>query len=510
MHRTWIGKSAALVLLLALLTACAAPATTPLAPADTPAPPAAPTDVPPTAAPTDVPPEPTATTPPPTEVPTAEPPVLEVVSPEGGSAAFSLGELRDLPITEGYGGIVSSTGRITPPAWFTGVALQDLVAATGTFDETMGVNVVANDGYGITFSYDQVMNGTFVAYDPGTGDELASADPLTAIVAYEREGEPLDTQRDGVLRLLVVSEEPNQVTDGHWSVKWVSQVVIKPLGEEWTLHLEGAITEEMDRGTFESGAAPNCHMAVWEDERAQRWVGIALWLLVGRVDDEIVHSGPAFNDALVEDGYTVDVVAADGYTVSLDAARMARNDDIIVAYLVNDTPLPDDYFPLRLVGDDLERSEMVGMIDRIVVHLAPADEVEPEPTAEPEPTEEPEPAAEGLAVQGLVAEALALTADDLQAMEVVELTLEHPKSGEQPYTGVRLNALLDEAAVQPDAGQLVLTAADGYAVEVALEEVRACEDCLVAFTDEPDVLQMAMPGFPSSAWVKGVVTIVAQ
>jgi hypothetical protein len=132
----------------------------------------------------------------------------------------------------------------------------------------------------------------------------------------------------------------------NWSVKWVSKLEIKDLGLDWFLNLEGAVTEKMDRATFESGASPNCHGTSWTDEKAQEWKGISLWLLVGRVDDEIRHEGPAFNDELAKEGYTVDFVATDGYTVSFDAARINRNDNIIVAMSVNDNPLPDKYFPL--------------------------------------------------------------------------------------------------------------------------------------------------------------------
>ena len=40
------------------------------------------------------------------------------------------------------------------------------------FDPEMGVAVTAEDGYSMTFSYDQVINGNFIAYDPATGNEL--------------------------------------------------------------------------------------------------------------------------------------------------------------------------------------------------------------------------------------------------------------------------------------------------------------------------------------------------
>ena len=81
----------------------------------------------------------------------------------------------------------------------------------------------------MTFSYDQVMNGDFIAYDPATGNELPTHDPLTAMIAYARAGQPLNSTEEGVLRLVVVGSKNNQVVDGHWSVKWVNQVEVKPV-----------------------------------------------------------------------------------------------------------------------------------------------------------------------------------------------------------------------------------------------------------------------------------------
>ena len=354
----------------------------------------------------------------------------------------------------------------------------------------MGVSVEASDGYAITFSYDQIMNGTFIQYDPGTGDELKTTVPLTAILAYELNGEPLDPDRSGNLRLAVISEEPKQVVDGHWSVKFVTKLVVRSLGEEWTLQLDGQISETMDRATFESGASPNCHGLSWTDGSAQEWIGIPLWLMVGRVDDDVSHEGPAYSDALAEMGYTVDVVASDGYTVSFDSARITRNDNILLAYLVNGNPLPEKYFPLRLVGSDLEKSEMVGNVVQIVVHTQGM--IVPEAD---------------LVINGLVANPLAFVEEDLRAMEVVQITAEHPKKGSQNYEGVRLNSLLEMAGVDASATRLLLTASDDFTAEVPLADVTACADCLVAFTEEPGVFNLAMPGLPSNTWMKDIVRI---
>jgi DMSO/TMAO reductase YedYZ molybdopterin-dependent catalytic subunit len=435
--------------------------------------------------------------------------VLQIIA-EGSTLDLTMEDVKALPSVEGYGGIKSSTGQITLPKVFKGVALSELVAQIGPFDETKGAVIFAEDGYSITFSYNQIMNGDFIAYDPGTGDELKSEVDLTAILAYEIDGQELNPKEDGTLRVAVVSSEGNQVVDGHWAVKWVNKMEVKPLAADWNLNLEGILFEEMDRGTFESGAAPNCHEAVWMDENDQEWVGIPLWLLAGRVDDEIKHEGPAFNDALAEAGYTIEVIASDGYSVTFDSTRIMRNNKIIVAFTVNGNALPDDYFPLRLVGSELEKSEMVGQIEKIVLHIDT--ELEAQFTAKENETEQPEeesaPEVTGdLTITGMVENNLGLMDSNLRALQVVEKQIEHPKKGPTDYTGVPLTAVLNFARVKADASLLVVTASDGYSAELSLADVQACEDCLLAFTEEEGVFDLVMPGFDSSAWVKNTVSI---
>jgi DMSO/TMAO reductase YedYZ molybdopterin-dependent catalytic subunit len=445
------------------------------------------------------------TSPPPTETPVPAMPVLEIVGPSQ-DLSLTMAELMALPATEGYAGIKSSTGKITPPLPFKGVALKDLAAMVGGMDETTGFNVVAEDGYSITYSYDQINNGNFIAYDPATGNELKNPVTLTAILAYEMDGQPLDPKQDGTLRLAIVSDTLNQVTDGHWSVKWVNKLEAKNLGAEWVLKAHGALTEDIDRASVESCGAPQCHGASWTDDKAQEWVGVPLWLFVGAVDDEITHEGPAFNDELVEGNYSIEVIASDGYTVALDAARVARNNNIIVAYKVNGNPLIDKYFPLRLVGSNLEKSEMAGGIVELKVGLEPLSPT-PEPTATAEPTAPATEVEGSLVITGLVDQALGFMEADLRGMEVLKITAEHPKSGSAEFEGVSLNALLDLAGVQAGATKLVITASDGYSAEVSLDEVRACANCLVGFTNTAEKLKMVMPDLSSGAWVKDVVRL---
>ncbi len=295
---------------------------------------------------------------------------LTVIGPEG-TKDYTLDDLKDLPVTEGYWGMKSSTGRITTPVVTKGVSLDDLFADVGGLPDNMAVGVTAKDGYEMTMSVTQLKSGDFITYDMVTGDEKEVEGPLTVIVAYEYDGKPLDLQTDGPLRLAMVSPEKNQVTDGHWSVKWTNKLEVKAIEQEWTLMLKGELTEEMDRATFESGAAEGCHGQNWTDADGNKWTGIPLYLLVGRVDDDVAHEGPAYNRALAEAGYQVKITAADGTSIEVASTTMYYKKDIIVAYQLNGAALPEEYWPLRLVGEGIDAADMVGQITEIEA-LVPA------------------------------------------------------------------------------------------------------------------------------------------
>jgi hypothetical protein len=95
--------------------------------------------------------------------------VLKLEGP-GGTKSLTLDDLKAVPATEGWAGIKSSTGRITIPERFKGVALDDLAKLVGGLGSDMGVNLAAKDGYAMTVSSDQIAKGDFIAYDPATGD----------------------------------------------------------------------------------------------------------------------------------------------------------------------------------------------------------------------------------------------------------------------------------------------------------------------------------------------------
>jgi hypothetical protein len=441
-----------------------------------------------------------AETPEPSITPTSAGPtgrIFTLVGPKGGNI-LTLDQIKALPVTEGQGGIKSSTGKITIPEPFKGVALKDLVSSLNVpFDSSMGVAVTAEDGYSMTFSYAQVMNGAFTAYDPATGNEMTTHDPLTAIIAYEHSGQPLNATEEGVLRLVVVSPKNNQVVDGHWSVKWVAKLEVKAVGQTWTLDLTGAISSPVTRDSYQSCASPSCHGVNWQDENGQNWVGVPLWLLVGEVDDSDSHSDVAYNRALADAGYTVDVVSANGNTVTLDSQPIKEDNQIIVANLVNDGELPEMYYPLRLVGSSLQNNQMLGQITKIIVNVPAASTSTA--TAVPENSG-------SLTIKGMVNQELTLKDADLRALDIVTISAQG-KNGPQDFQGVLLNPLLDKVGIKDGATKLVFTASDNYAAEVNLSDVQNCPKALLAFMDTPGAYMIVLPDQPTSTWVKNVITI---
>jgi DMSO/TMAO reductase YedYZ molybdopterin-dependent catalytic subunit len=287
------------------------------------------------------------------------------------------------------------------------------------------------------------------------------------------------------------------VVDGHWSVKWVNKVEVAPVGQTWTLDLSGAISSPVTRDSFQSCGSPSCHGTSWKDGNGQTWVGVPLWLLVGEVDDADSHTENAFNHALADAGYTVEVVGGDGYTVTLDSQAIKENNDILVAFQVNEGELPEKYYPLRLVGVGLENSQMVGQITGITVNVQSAST----PTVAVIPEN-----AGTLTITGLVNQKLTLKDTDLRAMDIVTISAQG-KEGPQDFQGVLLNPLLDQAGLKDGSVKLILTASDNYSAEVTLADVRNCPKALLAFMDTPGTYMIVLPDQPTSTWVKNVISI---
>ncbi|MBN2501045.1 MAG: hypothetical protein JXB38_09735 [Anaerolineales bacterium] len=149
------------------------------------------------------------------------------------------------------------------------------------------------------------------------------------------------------------------------------------------------------------------------------------------------------------------------------------------------------------------------MIFSLLLASCQTTEVPPEPAAEEAAGDDSGGEEFALSFSGAVANPTTYTVAELQGMEVIEVTAEHPSKGEQTNEGVRLNALLDQVGVDASATTLIATAADGFVSEIMLADVQACADCLVAFNNR-GTLKLVMPGMEGKAWVTDVLSIEAK
>jgi DMSO/TMAO reductase YedYZ molybdopterin-dependent catalytic subunit len=294
--------------------------------------------------------------------------VVLTVRGDDATRTFSMAQLRALPAYEGHAGIKSSTGVITPPSKYKGVPLTELADLVGGISEANGVTIVAKDGYGMTFSYRQIAGGGFTTFDPATGEEEPADGELTPIIAYEHEGEPIP-EEDGPLKLAIAQAAPAQVTEGHWAIKWLEEVSVTDASAAWKVQLEGAVPGKIDRASYVNCAAPGCHGSGWVDDEGKRWEGIPLYLVAGMVDDQKRHDPGAYNAKLARQGYDIQIETTTGEVVTIDSREIAGKDGIVLSSKVDGGELPEEYFPLRLVGPGLSDAQMPGGIARIVVRV---------------------------------------------------------------------------------------------------------------------------------------------
>ncbi|WP_265581117.1 NosD domain-containing protein [Methanofollis aquaemaris] len=158
------------------------------------------------------------------------------------------------------------------------------------------------------------------------------------------------------------------------SVKKIVTIEIVPEPrEDWDLDLAGAIIRTIDRSYYEQAVACSApgHGATWTDD-GKTWSGLPLWLLCGWVDDADQHA--PFRDDLADQGYTVLVVdygpdgiegTEDDRTVEFASADVKRNNNILLANEIDQWPLEEGDWPLRLVGKDVPAEKRLGSVDAI-------------------------------------------------------------------------------------------------------------------------------------------------
>ena len=73
---------------------------------------------------------------------------------------LTMADIKAMTPVTGSTGLITSSGTIDFPYDLTGVALSDIVKTVGGITSNDAVKISAKDGYSMTLSYSQVMNGT--------------------------------------------------------------------------------------------------------------------------------------------------------------------------------------------------------------------------------------------------------------------------------------------------------------------------------------------------------------
>lgn len=163
----------------------------------------------------------------------ARPPVTTEAKPEAvltivtgtETKALTLDEIKAMPSYTASGSIwVTHREVVKGPFEYTGVKLTDLLDLVGGISGENEVKVIASDEFAKEFTYDQIRGG-LETFDR-EGNSIEWDQPIIVVLAYEKDGKPIEIPKGGPLRIAIIgSEEP--ITPGDCWVKWVEKVEIE-------------------------------------------------------------------------------------------------------------------------------------------------------------------------------------------------------------------------------------------------------------------------------------------
>ena len=240
-----------------------------------------------------------------------------------------------------------SSGTIVGPFTYEGPSLLSVLALMGGINEDDAVQLISDDGYRMSLTYEQVQ-GEVTVYD-GAGEALDDFERPMMMLAVSSDNPAF--AKDSIRAIYAGPKAP--LTDGHTWVKGVVEIKVIPMVKEWVLKLTGAAEARMDRSTFESLAT--CPMsphpgADWKIGDAT-YAGVPLWALASVVDNiEPADSHYTFDKALARAGYTVRVISADGTFVDLASKDLIYESGIFIAFTRNGALLDEAEGPLMLTG----------------------------------------------------------------------------------------------------------------------------------------------------------------
>jgi DMSO/TMAO reductase YedYZ molybdopterin-dependent catalytic subunit len=283
-----------------------------------------------------------------------------------------------------------------------GTNIMDLCNLVGGMSPGDEIELTASDGYQVELPYDNVYNpqarqGPAVLAWWNAGQQYSYSDGMRLFFLADTSVNPQGLHVFGHEDMRACFEEkyqhwyggvgnyPSAAGFGNRNIAKIEIFTAPAKG--WTLHLNGAISQDITKDAFEQGLSWSSHKTSFTDASGT-WEGMPLWRLVGYVDDANSHIGTAYNDSLADAGYTISVIAGDGFTKNFTSQEIERNDNYIIADTLNGQPLPEqingkNVWPLKLVGVNATGGKSVGNVSEIRLNDVP---VVTDTTPTPQPT----------------------------------------------------------------------------------------------------------------------------
>ena len=252
---------------------------------------------------------------------------------------------------------------------------------------------------------------------------------------------------------------------------------------DWELAISGGVSSPLTVTFAELAKMPQKDLTdiLMQKSRGEdvttSWRGVALEELLAR--------------AGAGEYVSVTAIASDGYAIEISKDELQ---DAIVAlkdggkWIASTDP---DHGPIRLVAPTTPANRWVYQLTEIQVNAEGGGGV---------------PADADLKITGNVESEVGWTEDKVRSMDATQVEATNKAGEAESYTGVLLSDLLAKATPKDDATTLVFVADDGFTAEVALADVEACQDCIVAFREQGG-FSTVLPGFPNNTRVKGLIEI---
>jgi len=131
---------------------------------------------------------------------------------------YTLDDLLVFDSITGNGGRLKVTGEVIPPWEYTGVLITTLAQEFMDMSSQYSVTAIADDGYTISYTYDEIL-GEVMVYDL-EGNEIGIGG-VSMILATKENGE---TGYDGSLRIAFINQD-EPITDSFLWAKYVVELV---------------------------------------------------------------------------------------------------------------------------------------------------------------------------------------------------------------------------------------------------------------------------------------------